>query len=127
MVEVSVVTSVFFGTSAENLIASLTSLEVQIFRDFEVIVVADGPVSPEVKMVLLDFETRLDQPKIIWLEENVGLQRVLNIGLAHAKGKYVARMDDDDISSPDRFLKQVHELEKNPYISILDIILDYFM
>ena len=52
-------------------------------------------------------------------EENLGVTSSLNKGLAMAQGKYIARMDADDFSCPDRIHKQVSYLEKKPYIDIL--------
>ena len=42
-----------------------------------------------------------------------------NLGIAQAKGEFIAIMDDDDINHPDRFQKQVNYLEKNPSVMIL--------
>jgi glycosyltransferase involved in cell wall biosynthesis len=51
-------------------------------------------------------------------EKNAGLISTLNAGIASAKGKYIARMDADDIARPERFEKQVAFLEKNPGVGI---------
>ncbi len=48
----------------------------------------------------------------------LGLINTLNKGLDFAKGEYIARMDQDDISHPERFAKQVAVFEKNPDIGV---------
>ena len=47
-------------------------------------------------------------------KENIGLTKSLNIALKSADGEFVARMDADDISLPQRFEKQVEFLKLNP-------------
>ena len=57
--------------------------------------------------------------RLIDNEENIGLTRSLNKGIELAKGKYIARMDADDISLPERLEKQVQFLEENNHIVVL--------
>ena len=59
-----------------------------------------------------------DSYKIIKNEKRLGFAASLNIGIEESKGKYIARMDDDDISLPERFAKQVDFMEKHPEIGI---------
>lgn len=63
---------------------------------------------------------RYDDPRIVRYRgaENQGLSNVLNIGLDMAKGKYIARMDSDDISLPERLQTQVEYLESHPNIDL---------
>lgn len=85
----------------------------QSFSDWELIIIDDG----------LDIETRkavdnLVKPEsrimVISNPNNLGIQKSLNRGLAEAKGKYIARIDDDDQwIDPDKLKKQVEFLEKN--------------
>ncbi len=97
---------------------ALNSILAQTYRDFEVIVIDDGSTdqTPEI----LDFYQKIDpRIRVIRHETNQGLIAGLNEGLDFARGKYIARMDDDDISLPDRFEKQVDFLEKHPEITVL--------
>ena len=57
--------------------------------------------------------------KLITNEINLGLIKTLNKGIDLAKGKYIARMDADDISATSRIEQQVNFLEKNKEISII--------
>lgn len=59
-------------------------------------------------------------PRIRMLHEPcIGIAHALNTGLAHANGRYIARMDADDISHPDRLAKQVAYLDAYPEIGVL--------
>ena len=87
----------------------------QTFTDFELIVLNDR--SPD------DAEKVLDEykdPRIVRYlgEENLGLANVLNIGMQMARGKYIARMDSDDLSLPSRLEVQVGFLEQHPDIDL---------
>ena len=68
-----------------------------------------------------------DRIIIINNEEKLGFAKSLNVGMKNARGKYIARMDDDDISLPSRFEKQYNFLENNPDIDILGTAVKQFM
>ena len=90
----------------------------QSLSDFELIAIDDGSTdsSPE---ILESF--RQKDPRLIIHRNpsNQGMSASLNTGLALARGKYIARMDADDISLPERFEKQVAFLETHPEIDIV--------
>jgi len=94
---------------------AIDSILSQTFTDFELIVLND--CSPDDAEVVLD---EYQDPRIVRYlsEQNVGLANVLNIGMQMAKGKYVARMDSDDLSTPDRLNVQVDYLERHPDIDL---------
>ena len=56
--------------------------------------------------------------KIIKNDTNIGITKSLNIGFRAAKGKYIARMDSDDIAFPDRFEKQYAFMESHPDVFV---------
>ncbi len=112
---VSIVMSVYNGEKyLEEAIKSILS---QSFGDFEFIIINDG--SADGTGAILVRYQRLDDRIRVFNQENQGLIASLNRGCRLAKGKYIARMDADDISLPSRFAKQVDFLEQHPEVGIL--------
>ncbi len=90
---------------------SIQSILDQSLRDFELIVIDDASTDRTLEIVRSFEDERI---KVLQKERNTGLTVSLNWGLLVAKGKYIARMDADDISLPGRLERQVHFLEENP-------------
>lgn len=113
--EISVIMSVY-NTEEEFLRESINSILGQTFKDFEFIIISDG--SNEKTLEILD---SYKDERIVRIknEENIGLTKSLNKGLRVARGKYIARMDADDVSYKDRLEKQYHYMEKHKEITIL--------
>ena len=109
--KISVLMSVY--NADKYLTEAMDSILAQTYPDFEMIVVNDKSTDKSGD-ILKAFAQK--DPRIVILEnaQNLGLTRSLNRGLAIAKGEYVARMDADDISAPDRFQKQVAFLDMHP-------------
>jgi glycosyltransferase involved in cell wall biosynthesis len=110
MPEVSVVMAVYNEEGKVHL--GIESILNQTLTDFEFIIIDDGSTdrTPEVLASYSDKEPRM---KVI-RQDNQGLTRALNHGLALATGRYIARQDDNDISLPERLARQVAYLEKKP-------------
>ena len=111
---VSVVMSVFNGL--QYLPSAIKSILNQSFRDFEFIIIDDG--STDGASEYLDAISTNDKRIKILHQENMGLGFSLNRGLLLSKGKYVARMDADDISHHNRLAMQVEYMENRPDISM---------
>ncbi|MBR5130589.1 MAG: glycosyltransferase family 2 protein [Alphaproteobacteria bacterium] len=111
---ISVIMSTYGRSSSDNnlLSNSIESILNQTETDFEFIIINDGS-SDDTDNVLNYFSKKDPRIKILKNSTNKGLPYSLNKGLEIAKGKYIARMDDDDWSYPSRFQKQVAFLEKN--------------
>jgi len=94
---------------------AIDSLLNQTFSDFELLVYDDG--STDKSRLLIDTYT---DPRIIrkYSDINQGLIKVLNTGFNDAQGKYIVRMDADDICLPDRFQKQFDFMEAHPKVGI---------
>ena len=107
--QISVVMSVYNGE--KYLKEAIDSILSQTFKDFEFIVIDDGSTDGSLD-ILRNFEKGDSRVKIV-TRENKGLVASLNECVALAKGEYVARMDADDISLPERFEKQIHFIKEN--------------
>ena len=109
--------------TAPYLREAMDSMLSQTFSDFELIVLND--CSPDNAEEILD---TYDDPRIVRYkgEKNVGLSNVLNTGIDISHGKYIARMDSDDISLPNRFQVQVDYLERHPEIDLVSAAMQLF-
>lgn len=114
--EISVLLCVYNGEA--YLVECLESILNQSFTDFEFIIVNDGSTDRSLEL-LTEFAQKDNRIKLINKTENSGITASVTEGLKHCRGKYIARMDQDDVSLPDRFLKQHHYLESNPQIDVL--------
>jgi glycosyltransferase involved in cell wall biosynthesis len=112
---VSVLMSVYNGE--QYLEEAVESILNQTFTDFEFIIVDDG--SLDSSPGLLARHAQRD-PRILVhrLDSNRGLSVALNAGLKLARGEYIARMDSDDVSLPDRLQEQVAFMDAHPHIGI---------
>ncbi len=111
---VSVVLPVYNG--ALYLRAALDSMWAQTFTDFELIVVDDGSTDTTPAILAECADPRLVVQR---METNTGLPAALNRGLAAARGTYIARMDADDVSLPERLARQVAYLQAHPALDVL--------
>lgn len=102
--------------TAPYLREAVESILSQSFTDFELVVLND--CSPDDAEEILDTYT---DPRIVRYkgEKNVGLSNILNVGIGMARGQYIARMDSDDLSLPDRLRIQVDYLESHPDIDLV--------
>lgn len=109
--------------TAPYLREAMGSMLSQTFTDFELIVLDD--CSPDDAEAILD--TYSDSRIVRYRgEKNEGLSNVLNVGIGLARGKYIARMDSDDISLPNRLQVQVDYLETHPEIDLVSVGMQLF-
>lgn len=102
---------------------ALASCLNQTYEDFEIIFVANGPNADEIAWQVnnwfgQDARVRVHATPVNYLNFS------LNLGLHYARGTFIARMDADDISYPDRLLYQVGYLTQNSGVSILGSFYD---
>lgn len=89
---------------------AIDSILNQTFSDFEFIIIDDASTDETLPIIRSYDDNRI---KLIEKPLNTGYTNSLNYGLSIAKGEYIARMDGDDISFPERFEKQINFLDKN--------------
>ena len=107
---VSVLLPVYNGE--RHLQLALDSILHQTFTDFEFLILDDG--SRDGSLSLLEQAARADSRVKLFSRENRGLVATLNELIERAQGRYLARMDADDIAQPNRFALQVAFLDAHP-------------
>ncbi len=117
--KISVVMSVYNAEKYLN--EAVDSILAQTYEDFELILINDKSTDSS-GAILQDYAQKDKRVVILENEENMGLTKSLNKGLAIAKGEYIARMDADDISVPERFALQVKYLDEHPDYSFVSCI-----
>lgn len=106
---ISVVMSVYNGE--KYLSEAIESVLNQTYKDFEFIIINDG--SSDNSLEIIKKYQNQDERIGLISRENKGLVASLNEGIEKAKGKYIARMDADDICLATRFEEQIEYMEKN--------------
>ena len=104
---------------------AVMSIIKQTYSNLEILVIDDGSTDNTGNILKMLVK---EDPRIIYIknEENLKLIATLNKGLNLCKGKYIARMDADDISLPTRIEKQVNFLEAHPEIGIVGTYIQIF-
>ena len=98
--------------NSENYIAeTLWSVFDQTCPDFEVLIMDEAGSSPETAEVISLFED--DRIRLVRNDTRLGLAESLNEGIRIARGKYIARIDADDLAKKERFELQADFLEKH--------------
>lgn len=88
---------------------AINSILNQTFSDFEFIIVDDCSTDDSLS-IIRSFASLDKRIKVVCNKRNLGVTKSLNVGLSHARGTYIARMDADDIAVVDRFKLQVELL-----------------
>ena len=114
----SVLMSVYRKEKTDYLRQALDSVFNQTVRASQVVLVEDGPLTPELDGILQEYKNQFPELELVPLAENRGLGLALAEGILHCKFELVARMDTDDIARKDRFELQLKEFEKNPSLDI---------
>lgn len=111
---VSVVMPVYNGE--DYLREAIDSILNQTFTDFEFIIINDCSIDATEDIILSYHDSR-----IVYLRnnQNFGVALSLNRGLDSAKGRYIARLDADDIARPERLRTQVEYMDKHPEVDVL--------
>lgn len=110
---VSVLMAVYNGE--KYLREAVDSILQQTFTDLEFIIVDDGSTDTSFEIIQSYHDPRI---RLLRNEQNLGLSLSLNKGLDQARGEYIARMDCDDISLPERLTKQVALMDSDPKVGV---------
>ena len=110
--------------AASTLEEALDSLDRQILRDFEIVAVDDG--STDDTLQLLQGRAKRDPRLRVIAQEHAGIIAALNAGLAACHAPYIARMDTDDYSYPERLALQVAYLNTHPEIAVVGCLVEGF-
>lgn len=115
-VRISVLMSVYNNEATAG--DSIASIVAQTYADWELLLVDDKSTDGSLR-ILADWARRDSRIRLIQNDRNLGLAASLNRALNEARGEYVARMDGDDISLPQRFEKQLTFLDAHPEHAIV--------
>jgi len=123
--EISVIMSIW-NEPKKWLHESIESILAQSFKNFEFIIINDNPSRSFNKELLDEYLKLDDRITVVNNKVSIGLTKSLNIGLAIAKGPFIARMDGDDISRPNRLDAQYKYMKKNDGIGVCGCYLKLF-
>lgn len=112
MTTVTVLMSVYNGRS--YLAETVESVLSQDYCDFEFLIIDDASTDDTVRLIESYRDSRI---RLLQNDRNIGQAESLNRGLWEAKGKYIARLDHDDICLPSRLSRQVAYLEARPEVA----------
>jgi hypothetical protein len=102
---------------------SVESILGQTFTDFEFLIIDDGSTDSSVQIIQSYTDPRIC---LVHNSGNLGLAASLNKGLALALGEYIARMDADDISRPERLSRQVYFMDEHPLVGVCGSWVQFF-
>lgn len=111
---------------ASTLPEAIDSILAQTYTDWELIMCDDGSSDDTYAVAEAYCKRFPDKMVLLKNQRNMGLNYTLNHCLEAASGKYIARMDGDDISLPQRFEKELAALEEDPELSVVSCPMIYF-
>lgn len=126
MNKIAVILPVYKKDKVNYLKESVESILHQTYQDVYLYIGVDGPVGKDLMSELKQIETN-GNVSVVYFEKNRGLACVLNdlLDICFCEGyEYIARMDADDISMPDRFEKQMAYLDEHPEVDVIGGAID---
>ncbi|PWJ70853.1 glycosyl transferase family 2 [Ruminococcaceae bacterium R-25] len=123
----SVLMTVYKKDSPEYFIQSVSSMLKQTVKTNDFVLICDGPITEELdRAIVTAFRGNEEILNLVRLPQNVGLGQALHDGLPLCKNNWVARMDDDDISHPDRCEVELKYIEEHQGLSIVGSYVNEF-
>ena len=119
--KLSVLMSIYYKEKVEYFNRAMESIwDEQTVKPNEIVLVQDGKLTEELYSAIDKWQEKIGNIlTIVPLKKNVGLGSALKEGLKRCSGDFIARMDTDDISTPQRFEKQIEFLELNRDIDVV--------
>ncbi|WP_304206306.1 glycosyltransferase family 2 protein, partial [Peptostreptococcus russellii] len=109
---VSVIVPVY---NAEDFMCeTLDSILAQTYKNIEIICIDDMSKDSS-RLIIEDYASKYENIRPILLEENGGVSNARNVGIANARGRYIAFLDSDDVWMPEKIEKQIKFMQENKY------------
>ena len=105
---------------------AILSIIHQTYKNWELLIINEFGSNEEGKRIINRYAAIDSRIRLIQNSERLGIAESLNEGLRQAKGEYIARMDGDDISLPERIEKQVEFMESNNDILLCGVQVEVF-
>lgn len=121
--KISVIMGVY--NCASTLPDAIISIQAQTVSDWEFIMCDDGSID-ETWKVASEFQQKDSRIVLLRNDKNLGLNATLNKCLSVAHGKYIARMDGDDICAPERFEKELALYDEHPEAGVVSCSMSFF-
>ena len=115
----SVVVCVYRGDNAEHFFEAIKSAEKQTITPDEIIIVADGELTPDLEQVIQKCCKKYNNIKFHQLPKNHGVGFASNYGINRCKNELIAKMDADDLLLPERFEKQLKAFKSDSDLTLL--------
>lgn len=122
--KVSIIMGIY--NCAKTLPEAIGSILAQTYTNWELVMCDDGSWDDTLRVAQSYQQQFPGKIVVLKNEQNQGLNRTLNNCLAHATGEYIARMDGDDLSLPERLEKEAAFLDANPEYAIVSCPMVYF-
>ena len=119
MLEYSVLTTLYKNDNPEFLRQSIESMLKQSILTNDYVIVADGPLTPELDALIETYAEKYSFFHLVRLKKNGGLGVALRRGVEECKNELIARLDSDDISVPNRCELQLKEFDVDPKLAIV--------
>lgn len=117
--EFSVSMAVYKGDNPQDFRCALESVVNQSVQPKEIILVVDGPIPNDLNTLIENARSKYSLLKVIKLPKNKGHAIARQVGIDRTCSEYIALMDADDLSVPDRFERQLERFKENPDLDIV--------
>lgn len=122
--KVSIIMGIY--NCADTLSEALDSILAQTYQNWELILCDDGSEDGTLLIAMDYLKNFPDRIRLLQNHTNLGLNKTLNRCLEQATGEYIARMDGDDFSMPDRLEREVIFLDEHPEYAVVSCPMIYF-